>query len=87
MTESRDEWRLEDHICAECFGRVVSRRTESGAGRVFRCAVCELEAAGEVNAICACGSAIGEKDAKVRCVRNDHRRPGFNYAVVAMEMG
>jgi hypothetical protein len=86
LTEQRGEWALEDHVCAECFGRVISRRSETG-GRVYRCAECETEAAGEVNAICACGSAIGEKDAKVRCVRNDQRRPGYNYAVVAMEMG
>jgi hypothetical protein len=87
MTELRDEWKIEDHACAECLGRVVSRRSETGGDRIYRCAECEVEAAGEVNSICCCGAKIGEKNASVRCVRNDRRSPGHNQAVVAIEMG
>jgi hypothetical protein len=77
-------WRFEDHCCARCLGRVVSRQT--GDGRtVARCSNCGLEAVGEVSRICACGIRRGKYD-RLRCQRLAKPIPGVMAQVVVVEV-
>ena len=65
-------WRLTDHCCRACFGRVLARETFEHK-RLYRCSNCGVEAVGASEAaICACGIKLGRKrrDAGIRCVPN-----------------
>ena len=42
-------WRLVDHVCRSCLGRIVERNG------VFLCSGCERTATGKPDAICGCG--------------------------------
>lgn len=82
-----DTWRLEPHVCRQCFARVASQRTDDG--RLYQCTNCGLEAvSAKPSAICACGlklkrwksdgsSAQALVDAGVRCHENRNRTPEF----------
>lgn len=81
-------WDVEPHVCAECFGRILSRKGEDH-GRVFRCADCGAtgEAAGRKPPICACNIRIGTKNAGVRCVPNPNPRPELPAEIIAQDQG
>ena len=59
-------WRLAEHVCRICAGRVLQR------GEKFRCSGCALEAKETLDSICCCGlPARGEDGLGLyRCVRN-----------------
>jgi hypothetical protein len=84
MTEDF-KWKIEDHVCRECLGRVLSRRGDDGAP-VVRCACCGTHAVGEPGAICACG-VTRAKYAGLRCARLERPIPGIDSEVVATEGG
>ena len=64
-------WRLTDHACASCFGRVL---VSSRGAVIYRCANCGSEEPGrqgmEHPPICACGMKAGGS-AGFRCVVNE----------------
>jgi hypothetical protein len=65
MARSRfGDWKLTDHVCRACFGRVLA--SETGA----RCADCGL-AGRQVDQVCACGVRLHSKAlAGLRCLPN-----------------
>ncbi len=77
-------WRFEDHVCAQCLGRIVSRRADDGRP-IARCSSCGTEAVGQASTICVCGVRRGPY-AKLRCIRIDHALPGVMAQVVASEV-
>ena len=81
----RSDWRIEDHVCGACLGRVVSRKAK-GETRIVRCTNCGLSGARSVTSICACGSKIGPKDAGIRCVPNPRRSPESPSEIIAKEI-
>ncbi|MDO3527527.1 hypothetical protein ACNRBH_09150 [Ralstonia pseudosolanacearum] len=85
MSEADDylahAWRITDHVCATCFGRVLARPGSTDESEVYRCSNCGVERAGESEAvICAC-SLPG-----VRCEVNDDVSPLWPGEIVAMEL-
>jgi len=78
-------WRVEDHVCQRCLGRVLSRQADDG-GMICRCSNCGAEAAGEPAVICCCGIRRGRYD-RLRCVRLDRSVPGITAEVVVAEAG
>lgn len=93
-------WRLEDHVCKSCFGRVISRPVMDAVGqRLYRCTNCGHEAQGDsVSAICCCGVKLrkqgrdGSKaaatliDAGIRCVSNPTPNSLLPSQIVASEV-
>jgi hypothetical protein len=75
VTDELLAWRLTDHVCRVCFGRVLSRTTATGI--VVRCANCGTELVGEpVSHLCCCGlKTSAGKDAGLRCRRNEAPSP------------
>jgi len=93
MTAHTDHhWYLTDHVCRECFGRILERPTDrrsddQGAPgtSVYRCADCGSQAHSDSHtAICCCGLTLKTgKDAGLRCQVADVRRPDFPSEIVA----
>ncbi len=77
-------WRFEDHVCAQCLGRIVSRVAEDGQ-RIMQCSNCGAEGVGDPPVICACGIRRGKFD-RLRCVRLEHRIEGVAAEVVVSEV-
>lgn len=96
--KKNEQWELEDHICRNCFGRLVSRPVPGGVLRIYRCSNCGAEAQHtHADALCCCGIKIkragrnGTKsgalvDAGVRCIPNPERSPMFPGEIVASEV-
>ena len=78
-------WRIEDHVCRECLGRVVSRQAEDGQA-VMRCSNCGLEAIGGAETVCACGIRRGGHSG-LRCIQLDAPISGINAEVIVTESG
>lgn len=79
-------WKLTDHLCRVCFGRVLVRTTTSGM-KVYLCSNCETEAEGvSSKVLCACGLQIGKKDAGIRCHINTSIKPEDPGIVVASQV-
>lgn len=77
-------WRITDHVCAECMGRVLERATADGRV-IARCADCGNEAEGGHRALCTCGlTLMTGKPAGFFCVRNDNHVPGKNPQIVGL---
>jgi hypothetical protein len=85
-------WTLEPHVCASCFGRLVSQPATSDGIVRYRCTNCEAEAIGKTSAVlCACGSEVrrhgpssGAADLGLRCRPNPSPSPEFPSAFVAV---
>lgn len=91
MAKLEETWRLEDHLCSACFGRLLSRKPE-GAPRIYRCGTCGAESTatsrqgGKLHpAICACSTRYGSQDGGLRCVVNAERGPLLPYEIVVKE--
>lgn len=68
-------WRLTDHVCRVCFGRVLERKGDDGS-TIVRCANCGVEAHGQPKAICCCGVKTKKgRLAGLRCMRNPEPTP------------
>lgn len=82
------QWRITDHACRACMGRVLSRTTFDHK-RLFRCANCGIEREGGApSSLCCCGIRFGkaQRDAGIRCVPNPQRTPECMSEIVAMEV-
>jgi hypothetical protein len=77
-------WRLEDHICRNCLGRVVSRTAEDGQA-IVQCSNCGAEGIGEPSGICCCGIKRGKFD-RLRCIRLDRPIHGVAAQIVVTEV-
>lgn len=77
-------WKIEDHVCLTCLGRVLSRAGDDGQ-RVYRCSNCGASGMEPVTSICTCGAQIGQRGGILRCVINSHRSPGFMSEIVVQE--
>lgn len=74
-TMSTEYWRIVDHICAGCMGRLLER--EHGGKTITHCAVCGQEAEGDHLSLCLCGQRLQTgKHAGFYCERNDQHKPG-----------
>lgn len=76
-------WKLTDHVCRVCLGRVLTRTTRHGTES--RCAECGIRAPGDHRQICACGTQLKNgHDALLRCQRNPNRSPELPAEIVAV---
>ena len=81
---SNDKWRLEDHVCAVCFGRILSIASDKEGERVYRCADCAMEKPGSsTRVLCACGVKLKAKSVGIRCVKNATISPEFPFEIIA----
>lgn len=88
-----DCWTVEDHVCRECLGRILSR--PGGEGRVYLCAMCgrmddsgtAARTGGRLHPnFCACSMKFGHKDAGVRCEVNEAPSPDLPQQIVARQV-
>jgi hypothetical protein len=89
-----DRWEIADHVCRNCFGRVLKlarahrAKTDQPEDKPrVRCSNCGLESEGNYRSICCCGLKVGERQAKLRCVRSRCPSPEFPSEVTAEEVG
>lgn len=83
MDTKNHQWRILDHVCRVCLGRLLER-SEDGK-RIVRCAECGLEAEGVHRDLCACGvRQRGGKDAGMRCGRNPGISPERPQEIVVL---
>jgi hypothetical protein len=76
-----DLWRLHDHVCARCLGRVGESDGE------FRCTSCGASCTGSPAGICACGVRLRgamKRDAGLRCRPNPARSATSPAEIVVM---
>jgi len=68
-----EQWLITDHICANCFGRVLKRAMPKSPVDVYRCSECgTLVESNEVTDICCCGLKLKSgEDMGLRCMRVD----------------
>jgi hypothetical protein len=81
-------YQLTQHVCRICFGRILSRVGAEGAPgkRIFRCADCGAEKDGHhASVVCVCGVKLNARNAAIRCVPNEHRRPEFPFEICARQ--
>ncbi|MBN3839234.1 hypothetical protein [Burkholderia sp. Ac-20349] len=66
-----DRWRLVDHACRHCFGRLLT----SGSGKTasVHCAQCGRHEDGPVESLCACGVHTAGGRQVLECYRNPER--------------
>jgi hypothetical protein len=76
-------WRLTEHVCRHCLGRLLERR----AGRmvIVRCAKCGAEAKGCHEALCCCGIVVNGQGRMFECIRNPGPTPEFPAEIVMRE--
>lgn len=79
-------WRIEQHVCSRCFGRILSRAIGDGINR-YRCADCGLTKDGKTASVmCSCGMKLrGNKDMGIRCERNENPTPEFMVEICAKQ--
>lgn len=77
-------WKIENHICAVCCGRILSRR--DGDKTEYRCSNCGVSTT-KVTGLCCCGIKIQRRDAGIRCVSNDNVTPEWPGEIVAKQVG
>lgn len=84
ISGSRDDrWRLTDHACSFCGGRVLWRETARGR-RQFRCSECGQTGEVRVETLCCCGVRDADGRRLLECVRNPDRLPGRSMAEIAV---
>ena len=77
-------WKVTDHVCHRCLGRVLERITPDGIV-VARCSDCGLEAEGGHRAICTCGMTLRTgQPAGFFCSRNENFEPGATQEIVGL---
>lgn len=79
-------WRIEPHICSACFGRILSRPSSDGEGRLYHCADCGLEREGaQARIICTCGMKLNARTAGIHCGPNLKKSPEFPFEICAIQ--
>ncbi len=68
-------WKLTEHVCRNCFGRIVANRW-LGITQ-FMCADCGMRGARKIESVCACGAELptGEP-AGMNCEKNPEYKAG-----------
>jgi hypothetical protein len=79
-------WRITDHACRQCFGRVLSRATADAT--VYRCSNCGLQLTStRPESICACGTTLRTgKNAGLRCLVNTSPTPECPAEIIVEEV-
>ena len=82
-------FRLEQHVCRHCFGRLLSALVPGADTRRYVCSNCGAEAVGSApDVLCSCGLRLkgraGEADAGVRCAPNPNPTPALPSQIVAI---
>jgi len=83
-------WNLTEHVCAECFGRVLAK---TGAGEtIYRCACCGHHGAHKVSTVCACGMTFKRRKASepvktigIHCHANPNKNPASPAEFIASD--
>ena len=80
-------YRIEEHVCRVCLGRVLCRETFDHK-RIYRCSNCGVEREGhDARVICCCGMKLRTSvDLGVRCIPNTDRRPELPNEVIAQQV-
>jgi hypothetical protein len=82
-----EQWEILDHICRVCFGRLLRRRASDNK-TIVRCADCDAEAIGHVEALCVCGAKLVRgRLSGLRCRINPQPTPEQPSRVVAGYVG
>lgn len=82
-----DNWRVTDHVCRICLGRILTRQTSDG-GLESRCAECGALESGGHESLCVCGATLRDgRDAGLRCVPNPERRPEVPAEIIVAHVG
>lgn len=78
-------WRLTDHACAACFGRILARPEANET--MYRCTNCGAERIStRPETLCACGITLRTgKNAGLRCVRNPAPTPECPSEIIVEE--
>lgn len=80
-------WRIEQHVCRVCFGRILSRASEREGARVYRCADCGAQIEGAAaRVLCSCGTKLNARSAGIRCEPNPKKSPEFPFEIVARQI-
>lgn len=81
------EWRLLDHCCSVCFGRLLSRPGRDGA-TWYQCSNCGLSREStRPETLCACGITLKTgKNAGLRCVKQANPTPECPSEVIVEEV-
>jgi hypothetical protein len=77
-------WRLTDHVCRYCLGRMLTGVQPDGVV-VSRCADCGVTREGDVVNVCCCGAALPTgRHAGLRCAPNPNQKASspFEFGVV-----
>lgn len=89
-------WHIAAHVCAKCFGRLLTRDTFGQ--QTNRCSNCGAESTGAIETLCACGIKLAGpkagkdeaprpgRNAGIRCVVNDKRSPDWPGEIVAAQV-
>lgn len=84
---SDDIWRIEKHVCAACFGRILSRISSEEGKRIYRCADCGTEKIGaSTRVVCTCGVKLHARSAAIRCEPNPQQTPEFPFEIIAKQL-
>lgn len=80
------DWKISDHVCAVCMGRVLTRKLDSGRHE-SRCSNCGLTGDGVPTSICWCSFRIpsGRQTQRFKCARNEKPTPEFPAEIVVEE--
>jgi hypothetical protein len=82
-------FRLEQHVCRHCFGRLLSALAPGADARRYVCSNCGAEAVGAApDVLCSCGLRLkgkgGEVDVGVRCAPNPSPTPTLPSQIIAV---
>lgn len=82
---TRDGWTITDHVCRECFGRVLEHSTGDPVVMAYRCSNCGCEReAARIEAFCCCGLHLKTgRDAGIRCTPTTGMTLPFPAEIVA----
>lgn len=71
-------WEITDHLCRNCYGRILetTKQVSSGFVKEVRCSNCGFSAVGPATRLCWCGHKLpGGRNAGLRCQKNESPTP------------
>lgn len=77
-------WKLADHACRHCLGRVLQRSVRGVAVEV-RCAQCGERADGGPTALCCCGVDCGALGYALECFKNPNVGKAVPHEIMVRE--
>lgn len=77
LTKPAAGWEITDHLCRNCYGRILTKTNSVNGKSECRCSNCGFSAVGPASRICFCGARMPStgRNAGLRCVRNDNPTP------------